>query len=82
MLDGFTFFMICLSGCVVLTPIVGFFVSTFTRQRVDQQILGELLALAEKTQVFAKRDAMFAGKTINTSENRQVLHPALRDRQH
>lgn len=51
----------------------------FTRQRVDQQILGELLALAEKTQVFAKRDAMFAGETINTSENRQVLHPALRD---
>ena len=36
MLDGFTFFMICLSGCVVLTPIVGFFVSTFTRQRVDK----------------------------------------------
>ena len=51
----------------------------FTRQRVDQQILGELLALAEKTQMFAKRDAMFAGEAINASENRQVLHPALRD---
>jgi len=36
MLDGFTFFMICLSGSVVVTPIVGFFVSTFTRLRVDK----------------------------------------------
>lgn len=51
----------------------------FTRQRVDQQVLGELMAVAEKTQIFAKRDAMFAGEPVNVSENRQVLHPALRD---
>ena len=51
----------------------------FSRQRVDQQILDELLALAEKTQMFTKRDAMFSGEAINASENRQVLHPALRD---
>ena len=51
----------------------------FTRQRVDQQIIGELLALTEKTALLAKRDAMFAGEHINLSEDRQVLHPALRD---
>ena len=51
----------------------------FTRQRVDQQIIGELLALTEKTALLAKRDAMFAGEYINLSEDRQVLHPALRD---
>lgn len=51
----------------------------FTRQRVDQQILGELLAVAEKRKIFAKRDAMFAGAHVNVSENRQVLHPALRN---
>ncbi|NNM56445.1 glucose-6-phosphate isomerase [Acidocella sp.] len=38
-----------------------------------------LLQLAEATQVAQKRDAMFAGEKINTTENRAVLHTALRN---
>ena len=51
----------------------------FTRQRVDRQILDELHGLAQSVDLSAKRDAMFAGNKINTSENREVLHSALRD---
>ncbi|GLR65947.1 glucose-6-phosphate isomerase [Acidocella aquatica] len=38
-----------------------------------------LLQLAEATEVAQKRDAMFAGEKINTTENRAVLHTALRN---
>ena len=51
----------------------------FTRQRVDGQILNELQELAQRMKLSAKRDAMFSGDKINTSENRGVLHSALRD---
>ena len=51
----------------------------FTRQRVDGQILNELHELAQRMNLSAKRDAMFSGDKINTSENRGVLHSALRD---
>lgn len=39
-----------------------------------------LAELAETAGVAAKRDAMFAGKAINLTEQRAVLHTALRDR--
>ena len=50
----------------------------FSRQRVDQQALDELLALAEKVDLVAKRDAMFSGEKINVSEGRAVMHTVLR----
>lgn len=37
-----------------------------------------LVRLAEEIQMQARRDAMFSGERINTSENRSVLHTALR----
>ncbi|MFC0675780.1 glucose-6-phosphate isomerase [Brachybacterium hainanense] len=37
-----------------------------------------LLQLAEETGVLARRDALFAGAHINTTEDRAVLHTALR----
>jgi glucose-6-phosphate isomerase len=37
-----------------------------------------LLKLAQAADVAGQRDAMFAGKPINTTENRAVLHTALR----
>ena len=37
-----------------------------------------LAALAKSANVEAKRDAMFAGDIINTTEGRAVLHTALR----
>ncbi|WP_244631218.1 glucose-6-phosphate isomerase [Aureimonas sp. ME7] len=42
--------------------------------------LGALLAFAGTVGVEARRDAMYAGARINTTENRAVLHVALRAR--
>jgi glucose-6-phosphate isomerase len=50
----------------------------FTRQAFDGAIWTALLQLAREAGVEAQRDAMFAGEVINTSEQRAVLHVALR----
>jgi glucose-6-phosphate isomerase len=42
--------------------------------------LKALLAFAKAANVEGKRDAMFAGRTINATEGRAVLHTALRNR--
>lgn len=49
-----------------------------SKNLVDEQILGELLALAEETGVLTHRDRMFSGERINVTEDRAVLHTALR----
>jgi len=49
-----------------------------SKNLVNQAVLDALLALAEQTQVCAWRDAMFAGLPINQTEDRAVLHTALR----
>jgi glucose-6-phosphate isomerase len=46
---------------------------------LDDELLGALLALAEEVGVERRRDAMFAGEHINVTEDRAVLHTALRD---
>jgi glucose-6-phosphate isomerase len=50
----------------------------FTRQAFDSEVWHALQQLAREAQVEAQRDAMFAGDIINTSEQRAVLHVALR----
>ena len=50
----------------------------YSKQRVTRETLELLVALAEAADVPARRDAMFAGEHINTSEDRAVLHTALR----
>ena len=60
-----------------LTMLYGF-------QRVDQEILRELQALAEERQVVPQMQALFAGRSVNfiegfDSERRAALHPATRD---
>jgi glucose-6-phosphate isomerase len=45
---------------------------------VDREILEALLALAEEAGVAERRDAMFRGDHINVTEDRAVLHTALR----
>jgi glucose-6-phosphate isomerase len=52
----------------------------FSRQLLDAQALQSLLALAEERGLRQRIDAMFAGEKINTTENRAVLHVALRNR--
>ena len=50
----------------------------FSKQYVDSAILGELLSLAADAELAAQAADMLAGKHINTSEDRAVLHAALR----
>lgn len=50
----------------------------FSRQRVTEAIFQELLFLASECGVLELRDSMFRGDRINTTENRSVLHTALR----
>ena len=49
-----------------------------SKNLIDDATLEQLLALADQTEVFALRDAMLRGDRINVTENRSVLHTALR----
>jgi glucose-6-phosphate isomerase len=50
----------------------------YAKQRVTGETLGLLVALAERAGLRERIDAMFAGQRINVTENRAVLHVALR----
>jgi glucose-6-phosphate isomerase len=50
----------------------------FSRQRVTPAVVADLLQLAEETGVFDRRAQMLDGVHINTTEDRAVLHTALR----
>ena len=50
----------------------------FSKQRITGEVMSALLDLAREQGVLAKRDAMFAGEHINATEDRAVLHTALR----
>ena len=49
-----------------------------TRHRLPGDGLDALLALAEAAAIASRRDAMYAGETVNFTEGRQALHVALR----
>ena len=50
----------------------------YSKQRVDAAAMAALFAVARRAGVAGRRDAMFAGERINTTEDRAVLHVALR----
>ena len=50
----------------------------YSKNRVTDETLRLLVALAEQAGVAERRDAMFAGDRINVTEDRPVLHVALR----
>ena len=50
----------------------------FSRQRVTEETMRLLYALAERARLRDKIDALRTGKHVNSSENRAVLHTALR----
>ena len=50
----------------------------YSKNRVTGETIRLLLGLAAETGVAARRDAMFAGEHINVTEDRAVLHVALR----
>jgi glucose-6-phosphate isomerase len=50
----------------------------YSKNRITVETLALLLQLAEESGLRARRDAMFRGDKINVTENRAVLHVALR----
>ena len=50
----------------------------FAKQRLTDDILVALIEVADAAGVAQRRDAMFAGEHINATEDRPVLHVALR----
>ncbi len=50
----------------------------FSKTNIDMEALSMLLELAKAAGLAEKRDAMFRGDRINSTENRSVLHTALR----
>jgi glucose-6-phosphate isomerase len=50
----------------------------YSKNRITDETMRLLLQLAEQSGLEQHRDAMFAGERINVSENRSVLHVALR----
>lgn len=51
----------------------------YSKTQIDADVRDALLAVAQKADVAARRDAMFGGATINETEGRAVLHTALRN---
>ncbi|MGH8258139.1 MAG: glucose-6-phosphate isomerase, partial [Steroidobacteraceae bacterium] len=50
----------------------------FSRQRIDGSALGKLIQLADAVGLRARAEAMWRGEHINVTEDRAVLHVALR----
>jgi glucose-6-phosphate isomerase len=50
----------------------------YAKNRITEETIGLLIDLAEECGVPQRRDAMFRGEHINVSEDRAVLHTALR----
>ncbi len=50
----------------------------YSKQPIDDALLADLVAQAESCGVEQRRDAMFRGERINVTEDRAVLHTALR----
>ncbi|MDN3380628.1 MULTISPECIES: glucose-6-phosphate isomerase [unclassified Pseudoalteromonas] len=52
----------------------------YSKQLIDSSVMEELLALAQACDIAGWRDKMFSGEKINITEDRAVLHTALRNR--
>jgi len=61
-----------------LTMTVGDLYIDYSKHRVTRETLSLLVDLAKAAHLEERRDAMLSGEHINTSENRAVLHTALR----
>lgn len=55
------------------------YIFDYSKNLINQDTLDLLMQLAEETQLKAAINAMFSGEKINETENRAVLHTALRD---
>ncbi|BES99885.1 unnamed protein product [Nesidiocoris tenuis] len=62
------------------TPSDGDILVDFSKNRINDEILKLLLTLASDRKVKEAAEAMFSGEKINFTEDRAVLHTALRNR--
>jgi glucose-6-phosphate isomerase len=61
-----------------MTVTAGDLTLDYSKHRVTADTMAALMAVARRAGVEERRDAMFAGRHINTTEDRAVLHVALR----
>ena len=59
---------------------VGGLTVDFSKNRINDQIIADLVALAEQAGLPERIEQMYRGEKINETENRAVLHVALRNR--
>lgn len=50
----------------------------FSKQLINEEVLGALIGVLRATNVIERRDTMFAGGHVNITEDRPALHTALR----
>lgn len=62
------------------TPNDGPFLLDYSKNKINEDVFEMLMDLAKERGVEDARDAMFAGEKINFTEDRAVLHVALRNR--
>lgn len=62
------------------TPKDGEILLDYSKNRIVSCLMDKLVAMAKARKVEEARDAMFSGQKINFTENRSVLHIALRNR--
>jgi len=55
------------------------FLFDFSKNNISQEVLEKLISLAEECKLSEAIDAQFSGLAINETENRAVLHTALRN---
>jgi glucose-6-phosphate isomerase len=53
----------------------------FSKNLISKEVWKQLVSLAEESDLISHRESMFSGDPINTSENRAVLHAALRTKE-
>lgn len=54
----------------------------YSKQLIDKNVFDNLIALAQECDIASWREKMFSGEKINITEDRAVLHTALRNRAH
>ena len=59
---------------------LGDLIVDYSKNRITEETLKSLIALAEECELSSAIESMFAGRRINETENRAVLHTALRNR--
>ena len=59
---------------------VGGLTVDFSKNRINDQLIADLVALAEQAGLPERIEQMYRGEKINETENRAVLHVALRNR--